>query len=250
MTFNWWTFLFEVLNFVVLAYVLYRLLYRPLREAIDQRRQATLQAQAEADKARKDAAAVQERLQTQLAELEQHRQEAIRKAREEADSERRKLLAETERRLQVRQEEHRQALEQERSEALKALRAEVIAQAVELTRRLLSEAADQDLHRQLALRLVQNLQDLPEQERDNLRTRMQSDDVALLETAQELDSATLEEVGKAMTALTGKQTPVTVQTKPGLIGGVRLRLGGQVWDSSLSSQLPDASPGATQDGSP
>ena len=35
MTFNGWTFLFQVLNFVVLAYALHRLLYRPLREAIE-----------------------------------------------------------------------------------------------------------------------------------------------------------------------------------------------------------------------
>lgn len=31
MAFNIWTFLFEIVNFVVLACILHRLLYRPLR---------------------------------------------------------------------------------------------------------------------------------------------------------------------------------------------------------------------------
>ncbi len=55
MTFNIWTFLFEVVNFVVLAYILHRLLYRPLREAIDRRRAEIAQTQAEAEQARAEA---------------------------------------------------------------------------------------------------------------------------------------------------------------------------------------------------
>ena len=55
MIFNVWTFLFEVVNFLVLVYVLHRLLYRPLREAIDRRREANAKAQADARKARQEA---------------------------------------------------------------------------------------------------------------------------------------------------------------------------------------------------
>ena len=38
------TFVFQIVNFVVVAFILHRLLYRPLYEAIDRRRQATLAA--------------------------------------------------------------------------------------------------------------------------------------------------------------------------------------------------------------
>ncbi len=65
MTFNVWTFLFEIVNFVVLAYILHRILYRPLRAAIDQRRAVLAKTQSDAEAARAQAVAMQEQLQTQ-----------------------------------------------------------------------------------------------------------------------------------------------------------------------------------------
>src|SRR6185369_16713189 len=61
-TFNVWTFLFEVLNFLVLAFVLHRLLYRPLREAVDKRKAENDKARVEAEAARKEADAAREQL--------------------------------------------------------------------------------------------------------------------------------------------------------------------------------------------
>jgi len=241
MIFNWWTFLFEALNFVVLAYVLHRLLYRPLRDAIDKRRQANVRAQAEADKARQEAEGLQQRLQKQLAGAEQQRQELIHQAREQAESERQKMLAEAERAAQRRQEELRQALEREREEALKSLRQEVIAQAIELTRRLLGEASERTLHQQLALRLVQTLEELPETEREHLKASWQSGDGPVLESAQDLDTRTIEQLTSAVSRIVGQPVFLAVQNRPELLGGVRLRLGGHVWDGSLAGQvtIPD-----------
>jgi F-type H+-transporting ATPase subunit b len=247
MTFNGWTFLFEALNFVVLAYLLHRLLYRPLRDAVDQRRAVTARAQAEAKTARQDAEALQQQLQTRLAELEQQRQEAMHQAREQAESDRRRLLAETEQVIRQRQEESRQTLERERTDALEALRTEVTTQAIDLTRRLLREAADQTLHRQLVLRLVQTLTELPETECARLRAQCQTDGEALLETARDLDATALELVKQAVAAVAGKPVALTVQSKPVLLDGVRLRLGGCAWDASLAGQLPDATRITTQD---
>jgi F-type H+-transporting ATPase subunit b len=81
MTLNWWTFLLQALNFVVLAYVLHRLLYKPLRQAVEQRREATERARTEAEKARKDAEALQQQLEEQLAQAQRQRQEAVHQAR-------------------------------------------------------------------------------------------------------------------------------------------------------------------------
>jgi len=235
--FNPWTFLFQVLNFAVLAYVLHRLLYRPLHDAIDQRRTRSAQAQTEAEKARHDALELQQRLQAQVAEQERERQELHRQAREQAESDRRKLLAEAEQAVQRRQEETRQALGREREEMLQAIRKELVAQAVELARRLLSEACDTTLQRQLTLRLVEDLQRTPEEERSRLRSHWQPEDGAVLETAAELDGATLGQLTAAVEAVLGRPVPLAVQLQPALFGGVRLRVGGHLWNASLAGQL-------------
>lgn len=237
MTFNWWTFLFEAINFVVLAYALHRLLYRPLREAIDKRREANALAQETAEKARHEAETLQQQVREQLATDERQRQELIHHARDQAEAERQKLLAEAERAAERRQEELRQALEREREEALKSVRQEVIAQAIELTRRLLAEACDRTLHQQLALRLVQTLEQLPDTQREQLRANWQSSDSCVLESAQDLDPNVIQQLTRAVSGIVGQPVPFAVRTRPELLGGVRLRVGGYVWDGSLVGQI-------------
>lgn len=247
MTFNWWTFLFEALNFVVLAYVLHWLLYRPLREAIEQRRAANASAQEKAEKACHEAESLQQQLREQLAGAEQQRQELIHQAHEQAEAERRKLLAEAEQAVQRRHDEARQALDWERGEALKSLRQEVIAQAIELTRRLLGQASERTLHQQLALSLVQTLEQMTDTEREHLRTSWQSGDSPMLESAQDLDAPTLERLAKAVSGIVGRPVSLAVQSRPELLGGVRLRLAGHVWDGSLTGQVAIADSSAGRD---
>ncbi len=247
MTFSWSTFLLQALNFVVLAYLLHRLLYKPLRRAVEQRREATERAATEAKNARQEALALQQQLQDRLAEVERSRQETIHQAREQAAVERRKMLDDAEQEARQHQEEARQAFQRERAEELQALHSEIVGQAIELTRRLLSEAVDQTLHQQLIMRLLAALQSpngklLPESEKEQLRTRWQPEDGVLLETAQELDEASLEKVKEAVTAFLGRSAQVTVEVKPALLGGGRLRIAGHVWDGSLAGQLQEVRP--------
>ena len=140
MSFNIWTFLFEIVNFVVLAYVLHRLLYRPLRAAIDHRRAAILETQDEAEKARVDAVAMQKQVQSQLADMEKERHEAIQKTRELAGAERQKLIAEGQKIIERRQEEARVVIERQRADALRSLQAKLNSSAAELAERLLRES--------------------------------------------------------------------------------------------------------------
>jgi len=247
MTFNFWTFLFEAVNFVVLAYVLHRLLYRPLRQAVDDRRLATIRAQTEAETARQDAAAVRQKLQTELAAAEQQRQELIHQAREQAETEKKKILAECEREVQQRLEASRQGLANERVAAFQSLRTEVIAQAVDLAGCFLGQAVDRTLNGQLTLRLVESLQSVPQSERDRLRDEWQPADGGTLETAAELDRSQLDQVTAAATALLGEPINLVIQDKPALLGGLRLRLGGHVWDASLLGALTEAQPARPED---
>jgi F-type H+-transporting ATPase subunit b len=248
MQFNPWTFLFEIVNFAVLAYVLHRLLYRPLRDAIDQRRQASARAQAEADQAHADALAMQEKRQDQLTEMEVQRQNVLAEARERGETERRKLLAEGEKVVQRRQQELRQAMEREREEALRSLRAEVRKSAVELAERLLREATPAAFSRQLATHLVETLKQLPESQRAQVRRDWASGDGAVIETAEPMDEQTLCEITDAIAAVVGQKVSLAVQNAPALVAGVRLRLGGHVWNASLAGQLeaPPSEPSGVQ----
>jgi len=240
MTFNLWTFLLQVVNFVVLAYVLHRLLYRPLHEAIESRRQAVRQTQAAAEKARVDAEAIKQQLEEKLAQLDQQRQEALHQAREQAEAERWKMRDEAEAVAQRRQEEGRSALERDREEMLQKLYGEVITHALNLAERLLRQSADSTLQAQLAKHLIETLDGLPADEREQLRRDWQTEDQTWLEAAAKPDGETLKRLTETVASVAGKELTLNVQDNPALIGGVRLRIGGRLWDASIAGQLEAA----------
>jgi F-type H+-transporting ATPase subunit b len=242
MTFNLWTFLFEIVNFVVLAYFLHRLLYRPLRRAIDERREANARAQAEAEQAHADAGAMQKKLQAQLVDMENQRQDALKKTRELAEAEQQELLAAGEKAAQLRQEEIRLALKRERDDAFRSLRAEVNASAIELAERLFREATGSTLQRRFTGHVVEALAQLSESQRSQVRTDWNNKDGAVVETAAPIDTVSLQEINEAVDGVMGQAMELAVEIKPTLLVGVRLRIGGHVWDGSLAGQLDAVRP--------
>ncbi len=240
MTFNPWTFLFEALNFLVLAFVLHRLLYRPLRESIDRRREDEARARSDAEKARAETADMRRRLEENETRLEQERQELLRRAAADAETARRKLLAEADEAARRRRQEAEVALARQRDEALEALRGDLAHLAVDFAERLLRESCDASLQRQLALRLAESLEAMPEVEREQLRREWQPADGAAIETAAELEPATCKRLTAAVAVLVGSDVVPEVSVRPDLLAGVRLRVGGRVWDLALGSRLAEA----------
>ena len=245
MIFNVWTFAFEVVNFLALVYVLRRLLYRPLQEAIDRRKEANAKAQADAEKARMEATALQQQLDTELAALDQGRQESIRKAREQAQAERKAIMEEAGRAVQKRREEASAQIEGERNQALQSLQGELVRSALMLAERFLHEASGSTLQQQLAGRLVEELHGMPEDERRRLRGGLAADDTALVEAAAEVNGEILEGLDAELKSLAGRTVVLSVQTRPELLGGLRLRLGGHVWDATLTGGLTESAPTST-----
>jgi F-type H+-transporting ATPase subunit b len=243
MNFHFWTFLFETINFLALVYILKRLLYAPLHEAIDRRRQAAQQALADAERARSEAETLKQQVQVELAEVQHGREAAMHDVRNEAEALRQKLLADAARAAELKQQETDRQLEEQRRTALGGLQAQVMRLALDVARRFLHQAADKSLNRQLVARLVESLAETTAEEQQRLRAGWQASDRAELQAAEPLDDGDAEQVSAAVMRLLGAPVALDVQIKPALIGGVCLNLGGRVWDASLAGSL-DESPAA------
>jgi F-type H+-transporting ATPase subunit b len=240
MNFNPSTFIFELINFMVLVYILRRVLYRPLHEMIDRRREVITRAQEEADEARRRAQELQRQLEEKISEADEQRQQMLSQVRDEAEGQRRKLLARAEQEAQQRLEDARRAIELERRDAQDALQADLVRDALQVTERLLAAVSSPTVQRQLVGRLISTLDALSVPEQKQLARAWKPDGRAILECAVALDRPDLEAVRNAVGRIIGSQPLLTVQTHAELISGVRLRLDGHVWDASLAGQLEGA----------
>lgn len=240
MHWSWWTFLFQIVNFLVVVYVLNRVLYRPLRDAVDRRREADARARAEVDEARQAAETLQTQARERLAEIDQHREQSLRQVRDQAEAERRRMLDEGATMAARRREELDQHLQRERDEALRSLRRELADSAVRFAERLLRGVADPQLHQQLLGRLTDTLAAIPEPNRQRLRAGWAGEDGAVLEAAEPCAAEALDRLRAALARLAGRTVSIEVQEQPVLICGVRLRMGDQVWDANLADRLDEA----------
>lgn len=239
MNIHFWTFIFQIVNFVVVAFVLQRLLYRPLHEAIDRRREAALKAQTDAQRARQEAETLQARFAAQLAAAEGQREQWVREAHRQAEAEGKRLLDDARRTARQQSEEATRQVADERAEALAAVRQEIVNLAVDLAQRFLRQAADRTLQRQLVARLLESLAAVSEDERRQLLIGWQPGDPAVVETAEELDRESLDAISAAAARLAGRQAAIQIKTNRALVSGVCLRLGGHVWDASLGGSLDE-----------
>jgi len=60
---------------------------------------------------------------------------------------------------------------------------------------------------------------------------------AVIESAAAIDDGTREAIVKSLRARDGGEVTVETKVDPSLIGGARIRLGSEVWDTSVRSRL-------------
>ena len=92
MLIDWFTVLAQVINFLILVWLLKRFLYRPILDAIDAREKRIAQELADADTKKAEALKEREEFQHKNEEFEQQRAALLNKATEEAKAERQRLL--------------------------------------------------------------------------------------------------------------------------------------------------------------
>jgi F-type H+-transporting ATPase subunit delta len=60
---------------------------------------------------------------------------------------------------------------------------------------------------------------------------------AVIESASPLDDASAANIAKTLRTQFGNDITTEFRTTPGLLGGLRIKLGSDVWDGSISSRL-------------
>ncbi len=127
-TLNSGTFLVMMVNFIILMYVLVKLLYRPIQGILEERRHKIAHDYAEAEKVKQDAEQMREKAREKLEESHIEAYEIIERARNEAERLRNELITQARREADL----LRQRSQNEIERAKQIARSELKEEAVEL----------------------------------------------------------------------------------------------------------------------
>lgn len=234
MTFDLTTFVFELVNFVVLAFVLERLVYRPVAGSISDRRAALASARAEAEHGLEQIAQQRQQIDARNRELDQLREQIFAEATAEAAAERARLIALAQEDAASERARFQSLLEAERTAALAWVQEAAVDQGAHVAGRLMLELVPDAAHAALIQLLITHVGEphdgpAPEHEGDTIEAEITS--------ARLLSREALGQIRSALEDTLGGPVRLTVAEDERLGAGAILRIGDRILDASVAGQL-------------
>jgi F-type H+-transporting ATPase subunit b len=234
---DWITVSAQIVNFLILVWLLRRFLYRPISEAM-RRREARIEDRlSEAREARAEAEAEAERLREERADLEAARDRMLEEARAEAADLRATLEAELKDEMDRERAAWRHQLAGERDDFARGLQRRAARQVLDVAERVLREFADADLSQRIATTFVARLDSLDEDSRTRLAEAAGRAESATVETGRPLDQGTRGRVTRALHDALGRDLPVHYREDEEVLLGARLSVGEQTVEWSAARHL-------------
>lgn len=239
MELSWSTFFLEIVNFLVLVWILKRFLYRPVLDVIARRRAGIEKNLAEARDKLAQAQALEDQYQNRLNEWGREKQAARETLRREIESERARLMAALMTSLdQEREKAH--ALEELRMrDTLRRNEEQALRHGVQFAGRLLTRLAGPELETRLLQMVLEDLPQLTNERREGLRAAFSATEEPITVTsAFPLDEARRQQLQTQFGKLLGPaRVTWDFRQDPALGAGLRVRIGPWVLRANLQDEL-------------
>jgi len=236
------TIAFEILNFLILSFLLYRFLFRPVMRNVQKRASEKEQLLHELAEDRDEAARLRGDLQTRLANVEEEIAETVAQSQEKLDSERKEVLLwaeeEAERLLTEAQAEALQIQQR----AMAEFHDELLDAILESSGLIIRQTAPQELHDSLVQQLNDRIWEFGRgdeiQRVEAIRRSLGERTPTVFATsAQPLSPDQQRLLLRTFSALADHDVLLEMKTDPALVAGLRVRLGDLVMDNSINAQL-------------
>jgi F-type H+-transporting ATPase subunit b len=240
MTIDWWTLGIQTVNVVVLVWLLERYFWRPIAAMIEQRRTTVQRALADAEAARRAAAAAMGEIEQTRAGFATEREAILAAAHEESEHARAARLEEAAKEAASLEAAARVSIEKERQAAVAAWAERSSRLAVDIAGRLAARLDGAAVRAAFLEWLIREIRALPSAVR---QAEVASGAPFEAISATALDPADQERCRALIGEAFGAQPQIAFRTDPGLIAGLELHgphlVVSNSWRADLARILAD-----------
>ncbi|SEP20369.1 ATP synthase F0 subcomplex B subunit [Salinihabitans flavidus] len=238
MQIDWLTVAAQIVNFLVLIWLLQRFLYRPITNAMARREARIEERLSDAKARRREAEDEAEDLRKEREELESSRQEMLEEARAEADELRQRLEQDIRDEVEQKRENWQDMLLEERADFARDMQRKAGHKVLDIAARLLAEFTSGALDDQIAQGFVARLKELDKDTRKKMTAAARdADGPALVETATALDTSARRKITRAIHEQFETGIEVEYQEDEEVLLGVRLAVDEQTVEWSAARHL-------------
>jgi F-type H+-transporting ATPase subunit b len=238
MLIDWFTVGAQVINFLVLVWLLKRFLYRPILDAIDAREQRIAAELADADAKRAEATQERETFQHKNQEFDEQRAALLAQATDAAKAERERLLDEARQAADALRTKRQEALRQEADQLNQALRHRAQQEVFAITRKTLTDLAGASLEERLVAVFIERLGAMDGEAQNVLAEALKTaSDPVRVRSAFELSATQRVAIQDGLKSAFSTEVQVQFNAGPDLIGGIELTVNGQQVGWSIADYL-------------
>jgi len=238
MLIDWFTVIAQVVNFLILVWLMKRFLYKPILDAIDEREKRIAMELANADKKMAEAQKESDAFNHKNKEFDDQRAALMSKATDEALAERKRLFDEARKAADDLSAKRLETLRNDARSLNQAISRRTMQEVFAITRKVLTDLATTSLEERLGEVFTRRLKEMDSQAKEGLAGALKTtSDPALVRSAFDLPAEQRATIQNALNETFSAEIHVRFETAPDLISGIELTTNGQKVAWSISDYL-------------
>ncbi len=247
MLIDWFTVGAQVLNFLILVWLMKRFLYKPILDAIDAREKRIARELANADTKKNEAQKERDEFHHKNEAFDQERAGLLSKMKEEVKAERACLMDEARQAADALSAKRAETLETEAKNLAQAITRRAQDEVFSIARKVLSDLATASLEDRMSDIFTRRLREMEGNAKTALGKALKAaPDQALVRSAFDLPPERRAAIQKAVNETFSTDIPLTFETVPELIGGIELAANGQKVAWSIADYLTSLKKGVDE----
>jgi len=235
---DWFTVGGQVLNFIILVWLLKRFLYRPVLDAIDARERKVASELADAATTQTQAGQARDEFQRKNADFDRQRAELMRKATEDAGTESRRLLDEARLAADALGRKRQDELRREISRLIQSVGSRAQQEVFAIARKTLADLADLNLEQRMCEVFNQRLQALSGETKERLTMAVRSSaEPVLIRSAFQLPAAPQALIQRGINEAFCASVRLRFEVAPTIVSGIELVADGNKLSWSIAEYL-------------
>lgn len=238
MELNWSTFVLEIINFLVLVWILKRFLYRPVLSILDKRREKIEQSMVEAKQQHDDAVALEQQYHERLNTWEHEKLQLRETLQQELQEERKQKLEALKNELDTEREKARVIEQRSQSETQRQYHHKAHEQAARFASKVLTAVASEDVESRLFDLFIKSFDELSEAKQKNIINAYKSaSDTITVSSVFTLSTEQKKLLEQKISELVNQPVNVTYTQDKTLLAGLRISIGAWALRINLKDEL-------------
>ncbi|MEO6831957.1 MAG: hypothetical protein ABI378_06430 [Chitinophagaceae bacterium] len=238
MKINWFTVIAQVINFLILVWLLKKFLYKPILDAINTREKKITDQLKDADNKKADAQKEQDDFKKKNEDFDQQKKALMDKAVADANAEKEKLLDAAKGDANTLRSNMEKAAKEKQQNDSKAIAEKTQQQVFAITRKALNDMASISLEEQSAGTFIKRLKELKgDGKKQFIDAFKVNQNAILVRSAFDLPAKEQGEINEAVNEVLGEKTSLQFKTAPDIISGIELSTNGYKLAWSFSEYL-------------